>query len=93
KTLNFSDLGIPPGSYGSTNGLQFARARLLYNTDQTHPVGFDVSGGDTLPSQGLMIASSGSSGDANRKLEVFQGWPEAPVIFTSAVFSSTGLTK
>ena len=93
KTIDFSDLEVPAGSYTESNGLQFARARLFYNSDQTQPVGFDVTGGDALPSQGISVASSGASGDANRKLDVFQGWPEAPSIFTYTVFSATDLSK
>ena len=91
KTVNFAGLGIT--SAGSDNGLQFAKVRMFYNTNESHKVAFAVSGGDVLPSQGLMVSSAGSSGEANRRLEVFQGWPEAPFIFDYSIYSSTGLTK
>lgn len=93
KTVDLStDLGVT--SYNLVGGLQFARLRMLY-PDVSHKVGFDVAfaGNSTLPSQGLMVDSSGSAGQSNRRLEVFQGWPEVPGVFDYAVYSSTGLTK
>jgi type II secretory pathway pseudopilin PulG len=95
KTLTLSSLGIPAGSYGVDGGLLFAKLRMLYNSTESHIAGFDVNfaGNDTLPSQGLLINSTGSSGEANRRLEVFQAWPETPPIFDNVVFSSGGLTK
>lgn len=90
KTINFA--GFTPGV--NPDGLLFAKARMFYNTDQNHQIGFSVGvAGGTLPSQGLMVNSSGSSGEANRRLEVFQAHPEAPPIFDYVVFSGTGLTK
>jgi hypothetical protein len=89
STVTFADLGIT-----DTNDLLFGKLRMLYNSDQNQTVGFDVSGtGDVLPAQGLAIDSLGQSGEANRKIEVFQGWPEAPSIFDYTVFSSSGITK
>jgi hypothetical protein len=80
---------------GATGQLQFARVRMLYNLLAPHNVGFDVNfaGNGLLPSQGLLISSTGTAGESNRRLEVFQGWPEAPGVFDYAVYSSTGLTK
>lgn len=94
--VNFVDLAVPAGSYGSPGGLQFARVRMLYNSDQSQPLGVDVSAGGlggVLPSQGLDISSTGTVGDANRKVQVFQGWPEPPPVFDYAIYSSTGLSK
>lgn len=93
KVINLTtDLGIPALA---DNGLQYAQVKTLYNTDSKHPVGFSVSypGNDTLPAQGLFVNSTGSSGEANRRLEVFQGWPEVPNIFESVVFATVGVTK
>ncbi len=93
QTIDLSaELGVPALSDG---GLQYAKVRMLYNTTENHKVGFDVdfSGNDPLPSQGLMIDSSGTSGDSNRRLEVFQAWPEAPSVFDYALFSSSGIVK
>jgi hypothetical protein len=91
KNIDFggAGLGIPAGSR-----LLFARTRILYNTLTPHPVGVSVTGsGLTLPSQGQDITSTGSAGDANRKVAVFQGWPEPPAVFDYAIYSGTGLTK
>lgn len=95
KTIDFSDLDIPVNVQNNQNGLQFAKVRFFYNTDLSHNVGFDVDfpGNGLLPSQGLKIESSGVSGDANRKLDVFQSYGEIPEIFDSAVFSLGGITK
>jgi len=95
KNISFSSLGVPAGVYNVNEGLQFAKVRMFYNTDANHKIAFDVSGsgGTTLPSQGLKVNSSGVAGESNRRLEVFQGWPEAPGIFESVVFSSNGVTK
>jgi len=82
ETLNLS----------SYNGLIFAKVRMYYNTDKNHSVGFVVTD-DTLPSQGLMVSSSGTSGESNRRLEVFQSYPEPPSVFDFALFSTGGLVK
>lgn len=88
KTMDLS-------SIGATGTLMFARIRMLYNSGELHNVGFDVdfSGNGLLPAQGITISSSGSAGSSNRKLDVFEGWPEAPGVFDYAIYSSTGLTK
>ena len=93
KTLDLSDLGITLAA--TSGGLQFAKIRMLYNTNEDHEVGIDVgfSGNSTLPSQGIKIDSTGTSGEANRRVEVFQAWPEAPEVFDFSVFSSSGVTK
>lgn len=99
KTLDLgpSGLGIPYSILDAENGLQFARVKLLYNTDTTHQVGIDVNfpGNTSLPSQGLKIDSSGQSGEANRKIGVFQSYGDVPLPFESAVFSmgDGGLVK
>jgi hypothetical protein len=94
KTITFSSLGIPAASYGNQNGLIFARIKLLYNTDIAHIIGTDVniSGNSILPSQGQGIVSTGTAGTSNRKINVFQGWPEFP-FGGSVMFSPTGITK
>lgn len=96
KTINLdTDLGIPSSSYSVENGLQFVRVRMLYNTTATQPVGFDfdLAGNSTLPSQGLDINSTGQAASANRKINVFQSYGQAPPIFDGAIFSLGGLTK
>lgn len=95
KTIQNSTLGIPASSYGVENGLQFARVRMFYNSDTTHPIGVSTNfaGSTTLPSQGDDITSTGTSGQSTRKISVFQGWPEPPSVFDFAIYSSTGITK
>jgi Tfp pilus assembly protein PilX len=97
KIISLStDLGIPLGSYSAQGGLQMVRLRMFYNTDMTHPTGLSVDlpgNSSTLPAQGLAIESSGKSGEANRKISVFQSYGEIPEIFGGAVFSLGGLTK
>ena len=91
KTITFADLGIPASSYGSDNGLQLAQIRMLYN-DISHNVGINVTG-DTLPSQGKAIDSSGTvTGGSNRRIIVHQGWPEFPFVSNSMI-SPVGITK
>jgi hypothetical protein len=95
KILNFgTDLDIPAGSYSVQNGLQFAKIRILYNTDAAHTIGVDISdSGGTLPSQGVRIESAGSAGEANRRIEVYQTFGELPPIFDAALFSPGGIIK
>lgn len=92
-TLNFSSF-TPSVPYDTTNKLQFMVLKLLYN-NTSHHIGVDVTGsGSTLPSQGQLIESSGTSGDANRRVEVFQGYGELPIAFYSAIYAKEGgLTK
>lgn len=88
----WSDINLDALSGGTTEGLLFGKLRMFYNSNQSQIAGFSVTGGN-LPSQGLNIDSSGTAGGANRRLEVFQAWPEPPTIFDSAVFSPGGLIK
>ena len=95
NTITLSDIG------GINNdGLLFAKIRMLYNTTQAHSIGVSVaSSGYTLPSQGLEIVSTGTSsttggqtGQSNRRVNVFRGWPEFP-LSGLAVVVPTGITK
>lgn len=91
KRFNFNGLGVPPAVFTTTNGLQFARVKLLYNS-VTQPVAFEVTGGQ-LPSQGRQIDSSGASGQATRKVQVFTVFPDIPPVFDSAIFTPGNITK
>lgn len=94
KQIDLATLGIPAGAYGAAGGLRFARLRMLYNSDESHPIAFDVSAsGTTFPSQGLLVNAMGTAGESNRRLNVFQSWPEPPSVFDYAIYSSTGLSK
>ena len=87
QTYQFhSTISLPAGD------LQFMRIRALYNSDEKQIFGIDGIS-DIFPAQGMLINSSGVSGESNRRIEVFQGWSSAPSVFDFAVFSPTGLTK
>jgi Tfp pilus assembly protein PilX len=92
KTITFASLGIPAGSYNFDNGLQIAKIRLLYNSGIPHLVGASVSGGNTLPSQGQRIDSSGVAGGSNRRIVVYQGWGEDPYSSNSLMVPA-GITQ
>jgi len=94
KTLSFATLGIPAGSYQNANGLLFAQIRMLYNSDYPHASGFSVNfpGNSALPSQGQKLDSSGVAGGSNRRIVVYQGWPESP-FSSNALIVPTGITK
>ncbi len=91
--LESGGLGVTErASQVNSVGPQVARVRLLYNTDQTPPVGLnaDFSGNGSLPQQGTKIISTGISGNATRKLEVYKLYSDLPSIFDYALFSGTG---
>lgn len=93
NTITLSDLG---GVGFNNNGLLFAKVRMLYNESEAHSIGYSVSSG-TLPPQGIEIDSVGNSGDtgsqSTRRIKVFQGWPEFPLIGSSIYTPAVGLTK
>lgn len=95
KTILMSDLLVPASSYQNEDGLQFARVRMFYNSDTTHDMGITVNfaGNSTLPSQGQQIISTGSSGESNRRIEVFQAWPELPSNLGFSIFTGNTLVK
>jgi hypothetical protein len=90
-----ASLGIPAGVRSTQNGLQFVKVRMLYNSAETHTVGISTqyAGNSDLPSQGVKITSTGTSGTSNRKIDVFQGYGELPSVFDSAIFSLGGISK
>lgn len=91
-SLNFSDIGISCAA--TAKCLLGARLRFFYNSSP-EPFGADsLASGVSLPLQGKVIESTGSSGDANRKIQVVRQFPDLPPIFDFALFSgSGGLTK
>lgn len=96
QTISFASLGIPPGTYSSANGLQFAHVRFLYNS-LPEPIGFDFNiggaGNTNLPSQGRKITSTGSAGEATRLVEVYKLYSDLAGAFEGALISSTGVSK
>jgi hypothetical protein len=69
--------------------------KLLYNTTTAHGFGVDVNfaGATLLPSQGDKIVSTGTAGEATRKVEVFRLFSNLPTAFNSVLFISGGITK
>jgi len=70
--------------------LLFAKITMLYN-DVPQPM--SLASATLLPSQGWEISSTGQSGDAFRKLVLFQGFPELPMEFENALYSRSDLNK
>lgn len=91
KTIDLASLSVPRRTDGNQQkGPQFARLRILYNTDRAHPVGVTTVGTGLLPNQGKKIESTGTVGDVTRKIQFFQLFPDAPPIFDSGIFSAVG---
>ncbi len=93
--VDFSSLGV--AQWNTPNVLQFMVLKLLYN-NISHRIGVDVNTSlhpqnTTLPAQGQLIESGGTSGNTSRRIEVFQGYGELPMAFYSAIYSKGGLTK
>lgn len=70
--------------------LLLAKVRAYNNTeDQAFGIALNPNG--VLPAQGIEIASSGTSGESKRNLNVFQGYAVASSPFDSALFSTVDL--
>jgi len=95
KTISFADLGISSGVYNTVNGLQYMSVRSLYNTSESNPIGVsvDFAGNGLLPSQGKSIDALGSSGNANRRIDVFNTYLEAVDIFEFGIYTSGTINK
>jgi hypothetical protein len=68
---------------------------MLYNSI---PQNVGIILPSALPSQGQLITSTGNAGavggvgGSNRKISVFQGWPEFPFA-SNSIFSPDGVIK
>jgi len=85
KSLN-SDYGIPATCREGC--LLFARIKMIYNIS-SHGIAARLIN-STFPNQGKKIESTGTSGDATRKVEAIQTFSEPLPIFENAVFSNAG---
>jgi hypothetical protein len=85
---NLNLTGWPNMSPGS---LIVVRVKMLFNTSKSQSVGIITQ--TNLPAQGVLIESTGVSGETYRKLNLFQGYAEPPFAFNSAVFSGTDISK
>jgi len=93
KSIDLSNLGVTQRNRSSdlNPGPQFIKVRPVYNAGP-QSVGVQVSE-SSLPAQGKLITSLGSSGGANRKIQVTQLFPAPPSIFDFAVFSPNSIQK
>lgn len=78
------------------NKLMALRVRLLYNATP-QPVAVQGEGcsgaGCNLPPQARLITSTGSSGETQRKINLFQLYRVVPSYFDYAIFSAGGINK
>jgi hypothetical protein len=88
---NDEKLGIPNWPSLANGSFIMIRVRMFFNTDKAHPVGIITP--QNPPAQGALIESTGVSVDSYRKLSFFQGYPELPFAFDSAIFSSGNISK
>ena len=89
---SFENIGLPNWTLMSQGSIIMAKVHMLYNTDKAHPIAI-ILGGGQLPAQGKLIQSTGISSENYRKLSVFQGYPELPFAFNSAIFSGGDISK
>jgi len=81
NSTNFGQLGC-----SGAGCLLMMSVRVLYNSSP-QPVGFRVSGGSTLPSQGKRYDVVGTSAGANSRVVVEEPYLPIPPIFDAAIFS------
>lgn len=97
STISFLPAGLNIANYGTQGVLQFATAKILYNTSVGHKIGIDTSvstnGSTLLPSQGVIVDSQGSAGESNRRIEVYQLNSEVPPVFMNSIYSTSSITK
>lgn len=85
-----TDLTVGPG--GPPLSL---RIRLFFNGSTQEPVGAVTSGGvnPKFPSQGSQIVSVGQAGQSTQKVQVFEGNPDVPPVFDTALYSGGSLQQ
>lgn len=81
--------------YGSVTPARYpilVRIRILY-TNTSHPVALKPAGTASLPPQARIFKSTGTSGNIQRTLELFQQKSVMPNLFDYALFSAGQLEK
>jgi len=80
---------------GPPSCLIAARVRILDNGNVGQKISLKVDGGGAakLPSQGISISSTGTSGESTRRVTVLQGYPEPPDVFEGVLFSAKELRQ
>lgn len=87
-SINFANMGIACSN--SQGCLLSVKIRPLYNTTP-QTLGISVTG--SLPGQGRMVDSIGTSGDSTRRVQVYQTYGELPSIFDGVLFSPSDIQK
>ncbi|OGY14759.1 MAG: hypothetical protein A3A58_02455 [Candidatus Blackburnbacteria bacterium RIFCSPLOWO2_01_FULL_41_27] len=91
RTVDLTSLGVTiRPTVNARRGPQYARLRMLYNTTQSQPAGVKIVGTENLPLQGQKVVSTGTSGEAQRSLEVYKLFSDLPPIFDYTLFSGVG---
>ncbi len=73
-----------------TGARRYLRIRPLYNSTKFSLV---AAGGDSFPTQGQDITSTGQAGSVSQKIHVTVSNSDLPTMFDNAIFSGTSLTK
>lgn len=74
--------------------LKFLRVRALYGVSTTpNSIAVSGTGGSNIPSQGIVISSTGYVGKTRRSIEVFKSEPMLPEIFDFVLWSNANLTR
>ncbi|MCL4367049.1 hypothetical protein M1563_02680 [Patescibacteria group bacterium] len=69
------------------------RARMLFSTAYSQPVGIEPPSGYSIPLQAHIFKSEGVSGDSKRVLQIFQDKDVLPPFMDYVLFSNGDLTK
>lgn len=95
--------GVNIPCYATPGCIIAVKVRMLYNLDSSssppvvYPQKLAISATNTnstiFPSQGAQIISEGLSGDATRKVRLFQGYPIPPNVFESVLYSPSDIVK
>lgn len=91
ESVFYCKVRVPPGSENLSGQLIMARIRMLY-TDLDHPVALRPTSG-SLPIQASVYRSIGTSGNVQRRIEVFREKDVMPQFFDYVLFSNQELEK
>lgn len=85
-------LGLP--CTNARGCILMAKVRMFYNPTPS-PLGLSVtvSGGGSLPAQGIQVESVGVAAESTRRLNVFQAYPEPPNVLDAVLFSLKDIVK
>lgn len=83
------DAGGTSGSYKAL----YLRLKLLYNLDTPYSMAVRSGNGSDFPAQGRLVTALGTAGQTNRRVEVFERYPDPLPYYDSSVFSGSSLQK